>query len=162
MGRKASVPTSKQQLELLRMRAEGRPVKEIAEHFGLAPRTVYKRCQEIEGEIAKKAPMVQTWMKGFEVMAGEKLMEAFEQMSKDKFSDASLTVLVQSASTLNQMRRLEGGQATQVSEVKYSKVDIEEFRKTTQPIDITEDAQLVEGDTTNSNVQNNERVPDND
>lgn len=160
MGRKASVSDKRQQLEILRMRAEGVPVPEIAEHFGIAVRTVYKRCSEIEGEIAKKAPMVQAWMKGFEVMAGEKLMQVFDKIDEKKLDEASLSVLAQAAATFNNMRRLESGQATNVTEVKYSKVDIDEFRQSTQPLDITEDAVLVTDTTVESDVQKNETPSD--
>lgn len=161
MGRKPALKNGKDKLDLLQMRANGLSNQEIAQHFGVAPSTVYKLYDDIDGEISKKAPFIQQFVRQLELTLSEKLRLVLEQIDETKISDASLSVLGQTAQILNNMRRLEGGQSTQVTEVKYSKVDIDEFRQATQPLDITEDAVIVADDTSKSVVQNNERVSDN-
>ncbi len=59
-------------------------------------------------------------------------------ITEEKAADANLVQLVTALSTLHSMLRLETNQATTSTEVKYSRVDLDEYRRPVDALPVQE------------------------
>lgn len=83
--------------------------------------------------------MVRQYLSNLEIILGDKLRMVLDQITPDKAAEANFSQLVTALSTLHNMLRLETNQTATSHEVKYTKVNLEEYRS---PVDALP-AQLV-------------------
>lgn len=83
---------------------------------------------ELEREAARSAPFVQRYLDNLEIILGEKIAMVLDQITEDKAAEANISQLATALTMLNNMRRLEGNQATTSTELKYTRVNLDEYR----------------------------------
>jgi hypothetical protein len=82
---------------------------------------------------------VSKYIENLQIIIGGKIAIVLDQITPEKAAEANISQLATALTMLNNMRRLESGESTTSTEVKYSRVDLEEYRR---PVDALP-AQLV-------------------
>jgi hypothetical protein len=124
--------TARDRLEILTLKMQGQTAKAIGERYGVSHTTVNNQLTDLEHEVAKSAPFVSKYIENLQIIIGGKIAIVLDQITEEKAAEANLVQLATALTMLNNMRRLEGNQATTSTEVKYSRVDLEEYRR---PVD---------------------------
>jgi AcrR family transcriptional regulator len=123
MSRKLIV-TDDIRVEMLTDRASGMTLQEIADKHGVTGATVCRHLGDIQGKIAAMAPVVRETIENLQILLGDRMRIALDQLTEAKAADINFLQLTTALDTLNRMRRLESGQATSAQEVKYTRVDL--------------------------------------
>jgi hypothetical protein len=119
-------------------KAMGMSNQDLAAKYEISTVTVWSNLKSLEGEIAKMAPYVQQVIKNIEVLVGSKIAMVLDGITQGKVDDANLAALATTLTQLNTVRRLESGQATSTSEVKYSRINIDDYKNPTKIVEVQE------------------------
>jgi len=120
--------TTKDRLRIATLKIQGWSDEAVGKEFGVSRTTVQNQMTELEREVANSAPIVRQHMRNLEIILGEKMAMVLDQITEEKAAEANLAQLATALKLLNDMRRLEGDQATTSTEVKYTRVNLDEHR----------------------------------
>jgi len=124
--------TARDRLDFAAFKAQGLSDKAIGAKYGVSHTTIQNHMSELEREAARSAPVVRQYLDNLEIILGEKIAMVLDQITPEKAAEANIAQLATALTMLNNMRRLEGNQATTSTEVKYSRVNLDEYRR---PVD---------------------------
>jgi hypothetical protein len=124
--------TAKDRLEIFKLKAQGQTAKAIGERYGVSHTTVNNQLTDLEHEVANSFPMVRQYLSNLEIILGDKMRMVLDGITEEKAAEANILQLATALTMLNNMRRLEGNQATTSTEVKYTRVNLDEYRR---PVD---------------------------
>jgi hypothetical protein len=124
--------TAKDRLEIFKLKAQGQTAKAIGERYGVSHTTVNNQLTDLEHEVANSFPMVRQYLSNLEIILGDKMRMVLDGITEEKAAEANLVQLATALTMLNNMLRLETNQSTTSPEVKYSRVDLDEYRR---PVD---------------------------
>ena len=137
-GGRPSKFTEEDRLSMLADRAQGMTLTQIGEKHGVSHGTIVYQLDELEGKIAERAPFVAKYLDALQVILGDKIKIALDGITESKAAEANISALATAANLLNSMRRLESGQATSASEVKYSRINIDDYKNPTKIVEVKE------------------------
>jgi len=129
--------TSKDRLRIATLKIQGWSDEAVGKEFGVSRTTVQNQMTELEREVAKSAPIVRQYLDNIDIILGDKIAMVLEQITPEKAAEANISQLATAVKLLNDMRRLESGEATTSTEVKYTKVDLEPYRNP-KPVKLVE------------------------
>jgi hypothetical protein len=124
--------TAKDRLEIFKLKAQGQTAKAIGERYGVSHTTVNNQLTDLEHEVANSFPMVRQYLDNLEFILGDKMRMVLDGITEEKAAEANLVQLVTALTMLNNMRRLEANQSTTSTELKYTRVNLDEYRR---PVD---------------------------
>ena len=120
--------TAKDRHEIFKLKAQGHTAKAIGERYGVSHTTINNQLTDLQLEVATEIPEVQQYMKNLEFILSEKMAMVLDQITEEKVAGANIAQLATALNLLNNMRRLETDQTTTSTELKYTRVDLDEHR----------------------------------